>query len=112
MSPSASIATRPGAATPSYERPALVRGQCVWAPAVVWCFRALLFVPFVLMAPEIVAALRHEPDAVADLTSSDADLLGTSTFLVFVLMLTVTPVAIVTGWRWHVVLRRDYGIAM
>lgn len=109
----ASTATlhRSPTAVPRPEPPA-ARRQPAWAPAVVWLFRALLVVPFALMAPEIVSALQHEPDSVAHLSSSDADVLGTSSFLVFVLMLTVTPVAIVTGWRWHVVLRRDYGIAM
>jgi sulfoxide reductase heme-binding subunit YedZ len=28
------------------------------------------------------------------------------------MMLTVTPIHTVTGWRWHIVLRRDYGVAM
>src|SRR5256886_16634847 len=28
------------------------------------------------------------------------------------MMLAVTPIHTVTGWRWHVILRRDYGIAM
>ena len=59
-----------------------------------------------------MAALRHEPDSVAHLSASDADVLGTSTFLILVLMLTVTPIVTVMGWRWHVVLRRDYGIGM
>ena len=27
-------------------------------------------------------------------------------------MLAVTPIQTVTGWHWHVVLRRDFGIAM
>ncbi len=80
----------------------------VWA---LWMFRALLVVPFVLMGPEIVAVLAGRTDAVANISSSTADVLGTSTFLIFALMLAVTPVQTVTGWRWHVVLRRDYGIA-
>jgi sulfoxide reductase heme-binding subunit YedZ len=78
----------------------------------VWLFRALLIVPFVLMGPEVVAAVQGQPDSIAHLSSSDADVLGTSTFLIFALMLSVTPVTTMTGWRWHVVLRRDYGIAM
>ena len=77
-----------------------------------WLFRTLLLVPFVLMAPEVAAAIRGQPDSMAHLSSSDADVLGTSTFIIFALMLSVTPVTTMTGWRWHVVLRRDYGIAM
>lgn len=80
--------------------------------SVVWVFRALLVVPFVLMAPEVVAVLSGQPGAEANLASSAADVLGTSTFLVFMLMLSVTPLTTVSGWRWHVVLRRDYGRGM
>ena len=39
-------------------------------------------------------------------------MLGTSTFLIFIMMLAVTPLYTTTGWRWHIILRRDYGIAM
>ena len=74
--------------------------------------RALLVVPFVLMAPEVIAAIQGRPDSLAHLSSSDADVLGTSAFIIFALMLLVTPITTMTGWRWHVVLRRDYGIGM
>ena len=83
-----------------------------WTTVAVWSLRALILVPFVLMTPELVAAATHQPNAVANLSTSTADVLGTSTFLAFVLMLTVTPVQIVTGWHWHVTLRRDFGIGM
>ncbi|MGN6475136.1 MAG: hypothetical protein ACTHK4_16005, partial [Mycobacteriales bacterium] len=78
----------------------------------VWVFRLLLVTPFVLMAPETVAAVRGRPGAVDHLSSSGADVLGNAAFLIFVVMLSVTPLLTMTGWRWHVVLRRDYGIAM
>jgi len=78
----------------------------------VWFIRALLLTPFVLMAPEVIALVLGRPDAVAHVSTSTADVLGTSALLVFVLMLTVTPLHTLTGWRWHLVLRRDYGIAM
>jgi sulfoxide reductase heme-binding subunit YedZ len=80
-----------------------------WA---VWFFRLLLLTPFVLMGPEVVSAIRGRPDGVAHVSASTADVLGTSTLLIFVMMLSVTPINTVTGWRWHLVLRRDYGIAM
>ena len=78
----------------------------------VWCFRALLLTPFVLMAPEVTAAVLGRPNAVAHLSASTADVLGTSALLIFVMMLAVTPIHTVTGWRWHIILRRDYGVAM
>ena len=78
----------------------------------VWFFRLLLVIPFALMAPEIVSLVEGRPDAVANVSASTADVLGTSSFLIFVMMLAVTPVHTMTGWRWHIVLRRDYGVAM
>ena len=78
----------------------------------VWFFRALLLSPFVLMGPEVVSAIAGLPDGIANVSASVADVLGTSTFLIFIMMLAVTPVHTITGWRWHVILRRDYGIAM
>jgi len=78
----------------------------------VWFFRALLLIPFVLMGPEVISAILGTPRAVANISASVADVLCTSTFLIFIMMLAVTPIHTVTGWRWHVILRRDYGIAM
>ena len=77
-----------------------------------WTVRSLLLIPLVLMGPELLAGVTRRPDAVAHLSTSTADVLGTSTFLAFVLMLTISPVQVVTGWRWHVPLRRDFGIGM
>jgi len=78
----------------------------------VWLLRVAIVTPIALMTPEIVAAIRNRPDAVARLSASTADVLGTSTFLLFVVMLTITPLHVVTGWRWHLILRRDFGIGM
>jgi sulfoxide reductase heme-binding subunit YedZ len=78
----------------------------------VWFFRLLLLTPFVFMAPEIIAGLRGQPNAIDHLQSSGADVLGNAGLIIFMLMLAVTPATTMTGWRWHVVLRRDYGIAM
>lgn len=81
-------------------------------PAGVWFFRALLLVPFVAMAPEIAAAVLRRPGSIENLSASTAGVLGTSSFVIFVMMLSVTPIRTVTGWKWHLVLRRDYGIGM
>ncbi|MEA2646554.1 MAG: methionine sulfoxide reductase heme-binding subunit [Chloroflexota bacterium] len=77
-----------------------------------WFFRALLLVPFILMGPEVIAAATGQPEGVAHVSASVADVLGTSTFLIFATMLAVSPLHTLTGWRWHIVLRRDYGIGM
>ena len=78
----------------------------------VWVFRGLLVIPFAFMAPEIIALVQGRPGSVANVSASTADVLGTSSFLLFVMMLAVTPVHTMTGWRWHLILRRDYGVAM
>ncbi len=75
-------------------------------------FRGLLVVPFVFMAPEIISLVLRHPNSVANVSASTADVLGTSSLLLFVMMLAVTPVHTMTGWRWHLILRRDYGVAM
>jgi methionine sulfoxide reductase heme-binding subunit len=82
------------------------------ATLTLWFFRALLLTPFVLMAPEIISALMGRPNAVANISTSTADVFGTSSLLIFVLMLTVTPIHTVTGWTWHIPLRRTYGVAL
>jgi sulfoxide reductase heme-binding subunit YedZ len=69
-------------------------------------------VPFVLMAPEVASAVAGRPDAMEHLSLSVADVMGNAIFLTFMLMLAVTPMTTITGWRWHVVLRRDLGLAM
>ncbi len=67
----------------------------------VWFFRALLVIPFALMAPEMISAIMGQPDGIANISASVADVLGTSTFLIFIMMLAVTPLYTTTGWRWH-----------
>ncbi len=79
---------------------------------VLWLLRLLPVTPFVFMAPEIISALQGRPGAVANIGGSTADVFGTSSLLIFALMLTVTPIHTVTGWTWHIPLRRWYGIAM
>jgi methionine sulfoxide reductase heme-binding subunit len=82
------------------------------ATLALWFFRALLITPFVLMGPELISALMGRPNAVANISTSTADVFGTSSLLIFVMMLTVTPIHTVTGWTWHIPLRRTYGVAM
>lgn len=93
------------------QRPAPSPGISVGTLAL-WFLRALLVVPFVLMGPEIISALQGRPGAVADISVSTALVLGTASLLLCFMMLAVTPVHTVTGWTWHLPLRRDYGVAM
>src|SRR5438105_9992109 len=82
----------------------------IYKTAALWFFRALLLIPFVLMGPEIMSAILGRPGAVANISASVADVLGTSTFVIFIALFAVTRIHTVTGWRWHIILRSDYGI--
>lgn len=82
------------------------------ATLAVWSLRALGLIPFGFMTPELISLAQQRPDAVANVSATTADVFGTSSLLLFFLMMSVTPVQTVTGWRWHVVLRRDWGVAM
>ncbi|MSO79652.1 MAG: hypothetical protein EXQ79_08590 [Acidimicrobiia bacterium] len=77
-----------------------------------WSFRTLLLVPFVLMGPEIISYLLGQPGAATDVAESTADVFGTCSLLLMALMLAVTPVHTMTGWVWHLPLRRDYDVCM
>jgi len=102
------IARSPQDQTPNSVVPRRIRA----ATLALWFFRALLITPFVLMGPEIISALMGRPNAVANISTSTADVFGTSSLLIFVMMLTVTPIHTLTGWTWHIPLRRTYGVAM
>jgi methionine sulfoxide reductase heme-binding subunit len=79
-------------------------------PWIVWCVRALVVVPFLMLSRELASAIEGDPLAGSRLSASSPDVLGNGAFILFVLMLAVTPVQTITGWRWHVVLRRDFGV--
>ncbi len=93
-------------------RPSARRRTRVLPTLSVWFFRALLVIPFVLMAPEVTSLILGRSNGVANVSASTADVLGTSSLVIFTMMLCVTPIHTMTGWRWHLVLRRDYGVAM
>jgi sulfoxide reductase heme-binding subunit YedZ len=96
--------SHPPAKLPSHRRPVAV--------GVLWALRSLVLVPVVLMGPELVAAVEGRPQAMAHVTGSANDVLGTSGWILFVLMLSITPIRTITGWKWHEPLRRDFGVAM
>jgi sulfoxide reductase heme-binding subunit YedZ len=64
------------------------------------------------MGPEITLAIVGHPTGIPDLRTSDADVMGNAALLAFVMMMCITPVHTMTGWKWHLVLRREYGIGM
>jgi len=105
-------AAPPAARPSSRQRPAVDPDRVRIDPLLVWFFRALMLTPFVLMGPEIVSLIQGQPGAVENVAESTADVFGTSSMLLMMLMLTITPIQTMTGWGWHLVLRRDFGVGM
>jgi sulfoxide reductase heme-binding subunit YedZ len=101
-----------GSTPSSKPKPKPSGGRAAPRSPLVWVFRAFLLVPFVFTAPEIGSVVLGRPHSVLNLSTSAADVFGTSAFIFFAMMLAVTPVHTMTGWKWHRVLRRDFGIGM
>jgi hypothetical protein len=83
-----------------------------WQTTILWTMRVFLLVPFAFMFTEFWNAALGHPGALDNISTSGNDVLGTSALMFFMLMLAVTPVRTVTGWRWHQPLRREFGLAM
>jgi DMSO/TMAO reductase YedYZ heme-binding membrane subunit len=64
----------------------------------------------VSLVPLTLDALRGLPGAATELHDRLANVLGLATMLSLLASYAVTPLATVTGWRWHVILRRDFGL--
>jgi sulfoxide reductase heme-binding subunit YedZ len=72
--------------------------------------RALPLVALVPLVPEAGDLVSGEPGALHALDQAAPDQLGTGALATLLASFAVTPVAIVTGWRWHLILRRDFGL--
>ncbi|MET0135557.1 MAG: hypothetical protein ABW215_18415 [Kibdelosporangium sp.] len=68
---------------------------------------ATVLVPLV---PLVVDTLRGIPGAAAELSDRLPNVLGAATMLTLLASYAITPLATVTGWRGHVVLRRDFAL--
>jgi sulfoxide reductase heme-binding subunit YedZ len=68
---------------------------------------ATVLVPVV---PLVVDALRGMPGAGAQLHDRLPNVLGAATMLALLAGYAITPLATVTGWRWHIILRRDFAL--
>jgi methionine sulfoxide reductase heme-binding subunit len=66
--------------------------------------RLIGLVPLIFMAPALITLNTNT------LQGSVADTLGTGSEINLLLCLSVTPLVLLTGWRWIVPLRRWYGI--
>ncbi|MET0236736.1 MAG: ferric reductase-like transmembrane domain-containing protein [Kibdelosporangium sp.] len=68
---------------------------------------AAILVPVV---PMVVDALGGIPGASAELHDRLPNVLGAATMLLLLASYAITPLSTVTGWRWHVILRRDFAL--
>jgi DMSO/TMAO reductase YedYZ heme-binding membrane subunit len=68
---------------------------------------AMILVPVV---PLVLDALRGMPGAPAELHDRLPNVLGAATMLSLLASYAITPLATVTGWRRHVILRRDFAL--
>jgi sulfoxide reductase heme-binding subunit YedZ len=64
----------------------------------------------VLSFPLFWRALRGVPGAVDELHQRLPSVLGLATMLALLASYAITPLAVVTGRRWHVILRRDFAL--
>jgi methionine sulfoxide reductase heme-binding subunit len=62
------------------------------------------------LVPLVVDALRGTPDAAAELHDRLPNVLGAATMLALLASYAITPLATVTGWRRHIILRRDLAL--
>src|SRR4051794_32799248 len=75
--------------------------------AVVRVVPATVLVPVV---PLVVDVLRGLPGAAAELHDRLPNVLGPATMLSLLAGYAITPLATVTGWRRHIILRRDFAL--
>jgi methionine sulfoxide reductase heme-binding subunit len=64
----------------------------------------------VLASPLVIDVLTGQPGAAAELHRRSADVLGKGALLTLLGSYAVTPLATLTGWRWHLPLRRDFAL--
>ena len=82
-----------------------------WFPRVsMGLARMLPVLPMLAMMYLIVAAGLGVGGALVDLREAAPALLGNAALFSLAASFAVTPVGTVTGWRWHQILRRDFGL--
>lgn len=83
-----------------------LRGNVTRQQAALWLLRIPAFLPFLFVAPAVLAASGSALDA------GEADVLGTGSEILLLFCLLVTPLALLTRQRWFVPMRRWYGVML
>ncbi len=80
-------------------------------PAIVrLVLRVVPIVALIPLFPELRDLAAGEPGALHALDEAAPDQLGTGALAALLASFAITPVATITGWRWHLILRRDFGL--
>lgn len=64
----------------------------------------------IMAGPLLVDVVLGLPGAAQELHRRAPDVLGKAAIATLVASYAITPITTLTGWRWHVVLRRDFGL--
>ncbi|WP_232667822.1 ferric reductase-like transmembrane domain-containing protein [Pseudonocardia sp. TRM90224] len=79
-------------------------------PAALLIARLLPAAVVLLAAPLLLDVALGAPGAPAELHRRAPDVLGKAALGTLLASYAITPIATLSGWRWHIVLRRDYGL--
>jgi methionine sulfoxide reductase heme-binding subunit len=98
---------------PTRDAPARTRQLAFprWLPrAAITLARLLPVLPLLAIGFMLVTAFMGAEGAMANLTEESPILLGNAALFSLAMSFAVTPIITVTGWRWHQILRRDFGL--
>lgn len=74
-----------------------------------WAIRLLPLTVLYDLAPDVIAWVQGAPDAVEELNEAAPVVLGVGALRALAGSFAITPIATLTGWTWHLPLRRDLG---
>lgn len=83
---------------------AALKRSPAWQRILVYALGTLTLAPMLFMLPEIVTVDADK------LSTSNADVLGNGVFIIFVMMLCITPLQTITGRTWFLPLRWWFGV--
>lgn len=77
--------------------------------ALLWAIRLLPLTVLYDLAPEVIAWAQGAPGAAEELDEAAPVVLGVGALRALAGSFAITPIATLTGWTWHLPLRRDLG---
>jgi len=99
--------------TTTLEKPTAVRRSIPTGALGRWLLRVFIVLPFIFVLPEVYQlTLGNREAGVVHITTSTADVFGNGAIICLWLMLAVTPIITMTGWKWHRPLRQNFGVGL